>query len=84
MCMYCNVYKIFLYNSQNSDTYKLMPEYLLLSDRFILIDAWHCEALITTASDENTIRPAHQILYLYSASKFAAPGDIFGIFPKLE
>ena len=57
--------KYFLYNSQNSDTYKLMPEYLLLSDCFILIDAWDCEALITTASDENTIRPARQILYLY-------------------
>jgi len=55
-----------------------MSVYLLLSDCFILIDAWHCEALITTASDENTIRPSRQILYLYSASKFAAPGDYFG------
>jgi len=33
--------------------------------------------LITTASDKNTIRPARQILYLYSASK-VAPGGYFG------
>jgi len=54
-----------------------MPEYLLLSCCFILIDARHCEALITAASDKNTIRPARQILYLYFASKFA-PGGYFG------
>ena len=52
-----------------------MPKYLLLSCCFILIDARHCEALITAASDKNTIRPARQILYF--ASKFA-PGGYFG------